>query len=231
MRAVLFDVDFTLIHPGPTFRAEGYRAFCLRYGMDVDVATFDAAVVSASRLLETAENTRYDHELYLAYTRHIIEQMGGSGDRLDACAREIYDEWASCHHFSLYEEVPDVLRALTSRGMRVGLVSNSHRCLSSFESHFALEGLIAASISSAEHGLMKPHPSIFRAALDRMDATPAEAVMVGDSIAHDVEGALRTGMRAVLVHRSTEPHPLESSLTASGVPVVRSLRELDRLLQ
>ncbi|MGE3510036.1 MAG: HAD family hydrolase, partial [Vicinamibacterales bacterium] len=80
------------------------------------------------------------------------------------------------------------------------------------------------------HGLMKPHPSIFKAALDRLDATPAEAVMVGDSIAHDVEGALRTGMRAVLVHRSAEPHPLETSLTASGVPVVRSLRELDRLL-
>ena len=29
--AVFFDVDFTLIHPGPTFLAEGYQRFCARY--------------------------------------------------------------------------------------------------------------------------------------------------------------------------------------------------------
>ena len=26
--AVFFDVDFTLIYPGPTFQGEGYAAFC-----------------------------------------------------------------------------------------------------------------------------------------------------------------------------------------------------------
>ena len=35
-RLFCFDVDFTLIYPGPTFRGEGYQAFCARYGMDVD---------------------------------------------------------------------------------------------------------------------------------------------------------------------------------------------------
>ena len=29
-RAVFFDVDFTLIYPGPVFQGEGYRAFCAR---------------------------------------------------------------------------------------------------------------------------------------------------------------------------------------------------------
>ncbi len=43
-KAVLFDVDFTLIYPGPTFRGEGYQAFCARYGMDVDPAKFEAGV-------------------------------------------------------------------------------------------------------------------------------------------------------------------------------------------
>ena len=35
-RAVLFDVDFTLIHPGPMFQGEGYRAFCARFGIEAD---------------------------------------------------------------------------------------------------------------------------------------------------------------------------------------------------
>src|SRR5829696_2200484 len=86
-KAVFFDVDFTLIHPGPTFRGEGYRAFCARYGMDVDVSKFAEAVASAAPLLDGPEDAPYDAEIFVDYTRHIIGQMGGHGPNLDACAR------------------------------------------------------------------------------------------------------------------------------------------------
>ena len=36
LRAVLFDVDFTLIYPGPTFQGEGYERFCTQHGILVD---------------------------------------------------------------------------------------------------------------------------------------------------------------------------------------------------
>ena len=36
---------------------------------------------------------------------------------------------------------------------------------------------------------MKPHPSIFEAALRAADVEAAEAVMVGDSLTHDIDGA------------------------------------------
>jgi putative hydrolase of the HAD superfamily len=231
-RAVFFDVDFTLIFPGPTFRGEGYRDFCARYGMDADPAKFDAAVVSAAPLLDAADGDlhEYDAEIFVAYTRHIIEQMGGAGPRLDACAREIFAEWAACRHFELYDDVPAVLRALSEAGLRLGLISNSHRCLASFQSHFELEGLIAAAVSSSDHGFMKPHPSIFTAALQLAGVRPDEAVMVGDSIRQDVEGALRSGMRAVLLHRGSAPHAEVAALAARGVPVIDSLRELPRLI-
>jgi len=225
-RAVFFDVDFTLIYPGPAFRGEGYQAFCARYGIATDPARFEAAVASAAPLLDTPEDTSYDDEIFIAYTRHIIEQMGGWGAEVEAAAREIYREWALCHHFQLFEEVPEVLRELAAGGVRVGLISNSHRCLASFQSHFELQGLIAAAVSSAEHGLMKPHPSIFRAALQLADVAASEAVMVGDSVRQDVEGALNAGLGAVLLHRSATPHPLARDLAARGVPIIRSLRAL-----
>ena len=53
---------------------------------------------------------------------------------------------------------------------------------------------------------MKPHPSIFEAASQLVGVEAADAVMVGDSVRHDVEGALRAGMRAVLLHRGEGPH-------------------------
>ena len=230
IRAVLFDVDFTLIQPGPMFRAEGYHAFCTRHGIDVDPSMFDQAVVSAAPILDGPEDLPYDAEIFVDYTRHIIEQMGGDGVRLDACAREIYAEWASNHHFELYDDVPAALDGLAASGIRIGVISNSHRPLESFLSHFALQHVISAAVSSAEHGRMKPHPSIFHAALQTLAVPPSDAVMVGDHLRHDVEGALRAGLRGVLLHRRIDAHPGVDDLSAKGIPTIRSLRELPAAL-
>lgn len=224
--AVFFDVDFTLIYPGPTFQGEGYRVFCERYGMTVDPQQFAQGVATAAPLLDAGDDS-YNPEIFVAYTRRIIEHMGGCGPGLDACAREIYREWAACQHFELYDDVPGVLRELAASGVRIGLISNTQRCLSSFQSHFELSGLISATLSSFEHGFMKPHPSIFSAALDRIGADPRDAVMVGDSVRQDVEGALNAGMRAVLLDRAGAAPARAAQL---GVPVIRSLRELTDVL-
>jgi putative hydrolase of the HAD superfamily len=233
-RAVLFDVDFTLIHPGPMFQGVGYHAFCARHLIDVDPAAFDAAVASAASILDDPAGSAYDAEIFVAYTRHIIEQMGGKSggtpEAVDACAREIYAEWAANHHFELYDDVPAVLQRLNGAGIRIGLISNSHRCLDSFQAHFELRDFIAASVSSAAHGYMKPHPSIFQAALDDLRVLPADAVMVGDSVSQDIEGALRIGMRAVLLHRSEHASPRADELRQRGVPIIKSLAELMNLV-
>jgi HAD superfamily hydrolase (TIGR01662 family) len=222
--AVFFDVDFTLIYPGPRFQGAGYEASCARHGIAIDVSRFDAAVAGASAVLESADQL-YDADLYVKYTRRIIELMGATAPALDAVARELYDEWAEHHHFSLYDDVVDTLHALCGAGVRIGLISNSHRCLASFQSHFELDGLISVAVSSPEHGYMKPHPSIFRAALDRMGVRPDEAAMVGDSLLHDVNGARRVGMHGVLLARDFWPVALDADVT-----VVRSLRELPEVL-
>ena len=225
LKAVFFDVDFTLIYPGPTFRGEGYQQFCARHGMSVDPSEFDEAVVDASFVLDEAQDHIYDPAIFIRYTRHIIERMGGSGPGRDACAREIYDEWAACHHFHLYDDVEPVLRELGRRGVKIGLISNSHRSLASFEQHFELDGLISAAISSSEHGYLKPHPSIFEAALRLADVRPEESVMVGDSLLHDIEGARSVGMRGVLVHRGAG-----RAEVGGGIPVIRDLSELLTLI-
>ena len=226
-RAVLFDVDFTLIYPGPMFLGEGYHAFCARYGIDVDASRFDEAVAAAAPLLDVPDDAPYDPELFVAYTSRIIEGMGGRGPELDACSREIYAEWAACQHFELYDDVPQVFRILANAGIRIGLISNTQRCLTTFQSHFELDGLVSATVSSFEHGRMKPHPSIFEAALMRLGASAAEAIMVGDSVRQDVEGALGAGMRAILLHRGEHPPDRAREL---GVPIIKSLRELPPLL-
>lgn len=220
-RAVFFDVDFTLIYPGPTFQGIGYQRFCASHGIDVDPARFAGAVLAASEILNQQQDHIYDREIFVRYTRRIIEGMGGSGPGLDACASEVYEQWAACQHFFLYDDVTPVLKQLAARSIKVGLISNSHRCLASFQQHFELHGLIAAALSSSEHGYLKPHPSIFESALKLIDVSAAESVMVGDSLAHDIEGARRVGMRGVLVDRS--PGRVAAP---PDVPVIHDLSEL-----
>jgi len=223
-KAVFFDVDFTLIHPGPTFQGHGYAEACARHGVTADAARFEAAVSAASATLH-AEGGPYDPEVFIDYTRRIIEGMGGSGPGADAAARDLYVAWSACHHFTLYEEVPEVLRDLHGDGFTIGLISNTQRSLKTFEEHFELHGLFKVAISSSDHGFMKPHPSIFEEALRRAGVAAGDAVMVGDSVPHDIEGALRLGMRGILVARS------KLSVGApSDVPVIQSLRELRSLL-
>lgn len=233
-RAVFFDVDFTLIYPGPVFQGEGYRQFCARHGITTcDPSAFGAAVASASTLLDDSDDHAYDAGFFIRYIRHIIERMGGSGPALDACAEEIYREWAACRHFALYDDALPVLRELRDRGLMLGLISNTHRSLESFRSHFELDELIAAAIASSEHGYNKPHPSIFRTALRLLSVAPSEAVMVGDSYRHDIEGARTVGMRGVLLRRPgrgpiEDGCPREDGL--DGVPVISSLSELPALI-
>jgi putative hydrolase of the HAD superfamily len=230
--AVFFDVDFTLIYPGPMFRGEGYQQFCARHGIPVDPSRFEDAVARASAILDEAQDHIYEAALFHRYTACIVRGMGGDGPNVQRCAEEIYDEWAACQYFELYDDVPGTLREIASRNIRIGLISNSHRCLASFQSHFELEGLIAAAVSSSEHGYMKPHPSIFEAALQLVGVAAPDAVMVGDSFAHDIEGARRVGMRGVLVRRSTDIGPGTASVREvdPDVPVIRSLTELPPLL-
>jgi putative hydrolase of the HAD superfamily len=225
-QAVFFDVDFTLIYPGPAFQGEGYRTFCERHGMHVDPACFPAAVISASHILDREQDAVYNPQIFIDYTAHIIRCMGGSGAAVEPCAAEIYQEWALCQHFLLYDDVPAALQALADADILIGLISNSHRCLESFQEHFELDGLIDVAVSSSQHGYMKPHRSIFEAALKLAGVSAAEAMMVGDSLTQDIDGARGVGMRGVLVRRSGT----EVSTPHTDVPVIRSLAELTGLL-
>ncbi len=221
--AVFFDVDFTLIRPGRRFLAPGYAETCARHGVPVDEAAFEAAVSSAAILLDSPDQ-RYHDEIFVRYTSRIIELMGGQGPGVAMAAREIYDDWAHHHHFEMYDDVPEALRALQRQGVRMGLISNSHRSLVGFQEHFALHGLMTVAVSSAEFGVMKPDPRIFQEALDQMQVSAADAVMVGDSLPHDVLGARQLGMRGVWLDRDGRRE--QATNFDATIPVIGSLQEL-----
>lgn len=187
---------------------------------------FDDAVAAASFILDEVEEPLYDDGLFVHYTATIIEHMGGRGPAVLNAARRIYEQWAANHHFEMYDDVSQVLTDLFVAGFVLGVISNSHRSLDAFKEHFRLGDMITTAVSSAEHGYMKPHRSIFETALERAGVAAGESLMVGDSLKADIEGALAVGMKAVLLRRSGDL----PQLVPPGVDVIRTLTELPALL-
>lgn len=124
----------------------------------------------------------------------ILENMSDlTGHFVDVIAGYCYDYARRCtndaiplleHFFEKYE---------------FALVSNFYGNLRSVLQDFGLVRYFPHIIDSAEVGIRKPDPAIFRLAIDRMGLTPADVTVVGDSYKKDIEPALSLGCKAIWV--------------------------------
>ena len=199
LRAVLFDVDFTLFRPGPELGPEGYRRVGERHGLTLDPGLYEEARVQAISSLQANHDLVHDEEIWIAFTEQIVLGMGGDQGGARACAADMVYEWERHENFSLYEDALPVLDELRRHEVKIGLISNGQRDLEEFARHHVLE--VDAVVGSKSHGRVKPHASIFIAALGALDVSPDETVMVGDSYEDDIEGARALGIRAILLDR------------------------------
>lgn len=204
LRAVLFDVDFTLCRPGPELSAERYARVAGRHGIEVDVGRYDDAREAAALNLKRHPELLHDETIWHRFTEEIFVGMGGPVEIASECATEIEQGWEVSENFELFEDVMPVLEELRLAELRLGLVSNGIRDLREFVVHHRLD--VDAVVGSRAHGYVKPHPTIFQAALQQLGVDPADAVMVGDSVEEDVEGARALGLRAILMDRE-DRHP------------------------
>jgi HAD superfamily hydrolase (TIGR01549 family) len=222
IRAVLFDVDFTLARPGPELGPEGYHDLGRVHGLRLDPDRYAEARIAAIANLERHPELDYDEAIWVRFTEDIVRGMGGDGPDVEAVAREIVHRWEHAHHFELYDDVLPVIGVLRRARLKLGLVSNTSRDLDAFVRHFGID--VDAWISSGAHGKVKPSPLIFAAALDLLGVSAPEAVMVGDSPEDDVEGARASGLRAILLDRAGRfPEHAERIASLDELPALLGL--------
>lgn len=223
LRAVLFDVDFTLCRPGPELSAERYARIAARHGLTLDTNRYEEAREAAVLNLKRHPELIHDESIWHRFTEEIFIGMGGPEQIASECATEIEEGWAVSENFELFEDALPALEELRAAQLKIGLVSNGIRDLTEFVTHHRLE--VDAIVDSRSHGRVKPHPTIFQAALEVLSVSPAEAVMVGDSLEEDVEGARALGMRAILIDRENRHPDFEARLTdLYGLPAALGLR-------
>lgn len=223
LRAVVFDVDFTIGKPGPLLGAEGYRFAGRRFGLELDAARYEAARAAAVDDLEHHPELLHDESVWIRFTEDVVRGMGGAGPGVSALAIEIVHAWERSENFELYEDVPPVLRELRRHGLRIGLLSNTgHGRLERLVSAYSLD--VDAVLTSGTHGKTKPSPSIFVAVLDLLGVEASQAAMVGDTLVDDIEGARAVGMRAFLIDREGRyPGRLDTLASLYGLPAALGL--------
>lgn len=126
-----------------------------------------------------------------------------------------------------FPEVSNVLRRLKSAGMQIAILSNgSPRMLDAVVKAAKLDGIFDAVLSVEEVGVYKPHPRVYRLAIDRL-GVPASAISFQSSNAWDAYAASAFGMKVVWCNRY---HQRRERLPGAPDREVQSLDELPILL-
>lgn len=142
---------------------------------------------------------------------------------LEEAAVRHLDSWTP--HIVHDPAAPAALAELRARGIRIGLLSNTHWPRAFHERFLERDGLahlIDERCYTSEMDFQKPHPSAFQQALAALGVRdPARAVFVGDRPWDDVYGAQRSGMRGVL-----RTNPLVPTYDVEPDAVITDLAEL-----
>jgi len=126
--------------------------------------------------------------------------------------------------YRLYDDTLPALEALAARDLPIGIISNWDAPTLEFATRdLDIRRLFTMVLSSRNAECEKPDPRIFHKACRRANASPETSLMVGDSIAADVEGARAVGMTPVWINR-------DGAARDVGCATVRALTELPSLL-
>ncbi|GAB1419965.1 HAD family hydrolase [Anaerolineales bacterium] len=140
--------------------------------------------------------------------------------------------WGKVEAVKVFPDVLPFLDLLKERQIRSGIVTNAYQPmymrdmeLRDFE---LLDYFPECRISAADVGYLKPHPEIFKAALNQLDLQSHEVVFIGDSVSADIIGAQRMGIKAIW--RTRPPQLIEHASLTRPDAMIYSFEELPAIL-
>jgi HAD superfamily hydrolase (TIGR01549 family) len=226
-RAILFDLDDTLFDHRRSARAALTELHRL-HGRGTDLDAFERlhtmflevmhVEVLAGRIgLDEARRERF-RRVFLASGITLNDAD------VDAVASAYRSGYMTARR--ALEGAADLLLAIRPHA-RIGIVTNNF--LEEQRDKLAYCGLaelVDVLIASEDVGVSKPERGIFDIALQRLGVSAEEAVMVGDSWANDIAGAVDAGIRAIWFNPDRRPAPA----TPSGVSEIHALTPPEEIL-
>lgn len=216
-KAVFFDRDGTLTYNDPKVKEQtnslikswGGKPFPITY--DKMMELFEAASEGKKPWYKDVND---EIAFFHRYWALMLKEFG-LNDHLPERADQIHQmTWLKSK--AVYPEVVEVLTYFQSRGLSMGVISDTSPSLQLTLEAVGLAKYFTSFTASSMVGAGKPSPIIFNAALNAQNVTAAESMYVDD---YDVEadGAREQGFTSFLIDRDNQH---------KGPWVIRSLKEM-----
>ena len=210
IQAIIFDMFGTLVRSGNP-EAEIKKAFGLK---------------CRYKDIEKAFCGKTPPEINEEYIECLMERFGMTETEENAKQLQALLE----KELDFVEPFPDaepVLSRLKAEGLKLGLVSNSWApAISKIGREFGLLGFFDATNLSNETELFKPEPKAFEICLELLGVKAKEALMVGDSLKHDIIGGNKIGLRGILLDRAGKKPESKEPLS-----IIPNLNELPKAIK
>jgi putative hydrolase of the HAD superfamily len=238
-RGILFDLDGTLIDypprsdPRALFDEGAAKVYALLTARGCSLPSFEQFAAQ-----QRTVNRRIDWITWLTggepdgrrLLRRLCKDYGLQRDHTSLVL--LGDLWhgPTAAVATLAPDVLPTLSVLRDAELKLGVVVNTIWPGDVIDHQLEALGLLEffpVRVYSTEHAARKPHPNLFRAALEEMHLAPAEAMYVGDEPSVDVLGARRAGMRCIL--RAKDPAKRDARLAERVIERIGQLVEILQL--
>lgn len=219
MRAVIFDLDDTLVD-----HTSAARTASVAWGRGHGLAGSDEEIARTWSDIAAPQYRRYQlrETTFEGQKRARVREFLPHLDLADdEAADEAFGGYATAYHASwtCFPDAVPALRRVRAEGLIAAVLTNGDHTQQRLKlERVGLVDEVDQVFTSDEFPRGKPDPVAFLGACSALRIEPGEALMVGDSLVADVEGALGAGLDAVLLDRRDE-HPTHA-------PRIRSLDEL-----
>lgn len=109
-------------------------------------------------------------------------------------------------NWQLESDSLETIRQLKENQYRLGILSNAgdDKDVQQLIDRFGIREYFDFVLTSAACFYRKPHPRAFEIALAHWNITPGEAIMIGDSLEADIQGAKDLGMKTIWLTRRAQ---------------------------
>lgn len=222
---IVFDAGGTLLQMNYDALARAYVDAAAAWNTPIDFAAARVVIETLESELPTWQQTRRvsleqdnGREFWNSFFAEGFKRLNITRDVMSA-ADAIRARFQNAEFEMLFDDVAPALADLHARGKTLGILSNFSTNLENILRRLGVHHYFDFFIISAAVGVEKPDARIFDLTVRAANRSRAEIVYVGDSVFHDVEGARRAGIDAILVDRHNRHPDFEGAR-------VRDLREL-----
>ncbi len=228
---IVFDVGGTLLRFNLDALARAYLDAGAPLGVSLDAAKTYAVLETLERELPARSQQRLvsleednGKDFWDKFYGDGFRRLGVTRD-VTAAVAGIRERFQRAEFEALYDDVIPALDVLAARGLSLGILSNFSPNCEDVLRQVGAHRYFSFFVVSAIAGVEKPDARIFDLTVRAANRPRSEIVYIGDSIFHDIEGAQRAGIDAILIDRQNQHRDWNGARVQGLIELVRYLEK------